>query len=109
MDKDNDKLTPNSITKVKAKFSLSAVIRKLFVKILRRKFLKVHKFPITTYVHREHSGIVFEIDLNWYDEDLNPVSIVRECKSGKTFSIRDDEMIFYVELRGNAPTDGIEI
>lgn len=84
-------------------------MKKFLSKLYKRYFLKKHLFPPTTYVHRRKSGVVFEIELNWYDEDLEPVSLVREVKSNKSFSIRHYEMMEFVELQGNAPTDGIEI
>lgn len=84
-------------------------MKKLLSKLYKRYFLKKHKFPPTTYIHRRKSGVVFEVDLNWFDEDLEPVSLVREVKSNKNFSIRYYEMLEFVELQGNAPTDGIEI
>jgi hypothetical protein len=85
------------------------MFKSLLAKIYKRYFLKKHIYPPTTYVHRKNSAIVFEIELNWYDEVLDPVSLVREVKSGKTFSIRYAEMQEFKELSGNAPTDGIEI
>lgn len=85
------------------------MFKNLLAKLYKRYFLKKHLFVTTTYVHRKHSAVVFEIELNWYDEALDPVSLVREVKSGKSFSIRYDEMREFIELRGNAPTDGIEI
>lgn len=85
------------------------MIKQLLSRLFKKYFLKKHLFPPTTYVHRKHSGVVFEIELNWYDEVLDPVSLVREVKSGKTFSIRYSEMQEFVELTGNSPDDGIEI
>lgn len=85
------------------------MIRKFLSKLYRKYFLQKHLFPPSVYVHRKKSGVVFEIELNWYDEDLEPVSLVREVKSGKSFSIRHYEMQEFVELQGNNPDDGIEI
>jgi len=84
-------------------------MKKLIGRLYRRFFLQKHKFPPTTYVHHRRGGVIFEIELNWYDEDLLPVSLVREAKSGKTFSIRHHEILEFVELRGAQPTDGIAI
>lgn len=84
-------------------------MKKFLSKLYKRYFLKRHKFPPTTYIHRKNAAVVFEIELNWFDEDLEPVSLVREVKSNKNFSIRYYEMLEFVELQGNAPTDGIEI
>lgn len=84
-------------------------MKKLISKLYRRFFLKKHKFPPTVYIHHRKGAVVFEVELNWYDEDLQPVSLVREVKSGKSFSIRYSEMLEFVELSGNAPQDGIEV
>jgi len=84
-------------------------LSKYIGRLYRRFFLKKHKFPPTTYIHRRKSAVVFEVNLNWFDEDLEPVSLVREVHSGKNFSIRYHEMLEFVELIGNAPNDGIAI
>jgi hypothetical protein len=84
-------------------------MKKLIARIYKRFFLKKHLYPPSVYIHRKNSAVVFEIELNWYDEDLEPVSLVREVKSGKSFSIRYHEMLEFRELSGNKPTDGIEI
>lgn len=84
-------------------------MKKLLSRLYKRFFLRKHKYPPTTYIHRRKAAVVFEIELNWFDEDLNPVSLVREVRSGKNFSIRYSEMLEFVELTGNKPDDGIEI
>lgn len=85
------------------------MFKRLFARFFKKYCVKKHVFPPTTYVHRKNSGVVFEIELNWYDEDFEPVSLVREVKSGKSFSIRHYEMQEFKELQGNTPEDGIEI
>lgn len=84
-------------------------LESLLMQLFKKRVLKKHLFTVGTYVHRKHASIVFEIDFNWYDEEILPVSVVKEVRSGKIFSIRHEEMINFVELKGNSPLDGTEI
>jgi hypothetical protein len=84
---------------------LKSVISKLY----RKYFLKTHLFLPGIYIHRKNGAVVFETEFNWFDEELLPITVVREVKSGKIFSIRYDEMTNFIELKGNAPVDGSEI
>ena len=84
-------------------------MKKLITRLYKRFFLKKHKFPPTIYIHKKNARVVFEVELNWFDEDLLPVSLLREVKSGKNYSVRYHEMLEFIELRGNKPEDGTEI
>lgn len=81
-------------------------MKKLIAKLYRRFFLKKHKYPPSTLIHRKKATIVFEIEFNWYDEDLQAVSLVREVHSGKIYSIRDLEMLEFREFVGSDPNAG---
>jgi len=84
---------------------LFKLLGKLFPKQLntyfRTVFLKKHVYPTSTLIHRKKASIVYEIEMNWYDEELNPVSIVRDVKTGKVFSVRLTEMIEFKEYTGD--------
>ena len=78
---------------------LKKLLSKLFFKYVR----KTHKYPASCLVKRKNSDdhFVFEIEFNWYDENLEPVSIVREQRTHKTYSIRHEEMAEFVEYTGS--------
>lgn len=80
-------------------------IYKLFIKY----FVKKHKFPPGILIHHNKGKVVFEIEVNWYDETFHPVSVVREVKSGKMASIRYDEMKEFKEYAGSDPNAGYSI
>jgi hypothetical protein len=81
---------------------LKSVITKLFKKYVA----KTHKYPAGCLIHRRTNSVIFEIEFNWYDEDLEPVSVVREVKSSKIFSVRYLEMLEFVEYSGSDPNPG---
>lgn len=83
-------------------------MKKWLSKLYIRFFLKKHKFPPASLIHRKNR-VLFEIEFNWYDESFQPVSIVREIKSGKIFSIRFDEMLEFREYSGDDPNAGSTI
>ncbi len=86
------------------------MIRKLINRLFRNRYLLKHKFVPAIYIHHNKGGVVFETQFNWYDEDLLPVTIVREIKSNKTFSIRHHEMLEFVELSSkHTPNDGLSV
>lgn len=64
-------------------------------------FVKKHLFPVGALVHQKTQKIVFEIEFNWFDEDLQPVSLVRQVSDSKVFSIRYHEMLGFKEYSGN--------
>lgn len=84
-------------------------MKKLIGKLYRYLFLKKHKYPASTLIHRRKATIVFEIEFNWYDESLQPVSLVREVHSGKIYSIRSDEMMEFREFIGPDPNAGTSL
>jgi len=77
-------------------------LHKLFV----RFFLKKHMFPPGVLIHRRKATILFETEFNWYDNDLQPITVVREIKSGKIFSINSYEMYEFKEYAGTDPNAG---
>lgn len=81
---------------------MKKIIRWLFLKFCA----KSHQYPPGTLIHRRKARILFEIEFNWYDEDMIPVSLVREVHSGKVFSVRDSEMFEFKEYAGTDPHAG---
>lgn len=81
---------------------------KLILKLLK-KFLAKHKYPKGVLVHRKNGAVVFETEFNWYDESLEPVTVVREVKSGKIFSVNSLEMMDFVEYTGSDPNGGSDL
>lgn len=81
-------------------------MKKRVLRFFKRFFLKKHQYPAGILIHRRKAVVLFEIEFNWYDEDLNPVSVVREVKSNKTYSVRHDEMFEFKEYSGSDPNAG---
>lgn len=81
---------------------------KKFIGFLFLRYVKAkHKYPTSVLVHRKtNATLVFEIEFNWFDENMEPVSIVRDVKTQKIFSIRGNEMLEFVEYTGNDPNVG---
>ena len=75
-------------------------------KLFKKHVIKKHKYPAGCLIHRRNAGVIFEIEFNWFDEDLEPVSVVREVKSNKIFSVRYLEMMDFVEYSGSDPNPG---
>lgn len=74
---------------------------KLLGRLYRKLFIKKHLFPAGTLIHPKKGTTVFEIEFNWYDEDMMPVSIVRQVSNGQIASIRYGEMKGFKEYAGN--------
>jgi light-regulated signal transduction histidine kinase (bacteriophytochrome) len=81
-------------------------MKKLLGRLYRKFFLKKHQLPVGVLIHRRKNTVIFEIEFNWYDEDFQPVSLIREVKSGKIFSIRHAEMYEFKEYAGSDPNAG---
>lgn len=77
-------------------------MKKLLTKLFRKYILKKHIFPAGVLIHRRNGLVLFETEFVWYDEDLEPVTVVTEKKSGKIFSIRSDEMPEFQEYSGKS-------
>jgi hypothetical protein len=84
-------------------------MKKLLFRFFVKFFLKKHQYPAGILIHRRKATVLFEIELNWYDEELIPVSLVREVHSGKVFSIRDYEMFEFKEYAGSDPNAGSQL
>lgn len=69
--------------------------------LIKRFLLKKHQFETATLIHRRIGKVIFEVEFNWYDENLNPVSVIREVHSGKIFSVRGNETIDFQEYSGS--------
>lgn len=74
---------------------------KLLGRLYRKMFLRKHLFPVGCLVHPKKGTVVFEIEFNWFDEDMQPVSVVRQVSDNKIFSIRYNEMRGFKEYSGN--------
>jgi len=74
---------------------------KLLGKLYRKLFIRKHIFPVGSLVHPKKGTTVFEIEFNWYDEDTQPVSIVRQVGNNQIASIRYNEMQGFKEYSGN--------
>lgn len=74
---------------------------RLIGRLYRKLFIKKHLFPVGSLVHPKKGTTVFEIDFNWYDEDMQPVSIVRRVSDNQIASIRHSEMQGFKEYSGN--------
>lgn len=76
-------------------------IKRLLGRLYKKIFIPKHLFPAGSLVHPKRGTTVFEIDFNWYDEDMQPVSIVRQISNQQIASIRYDEMLGFKEYSGN--------
>jgi hypothetical protein len=81
-------------------------MKNILYKLFIRFFLKKHQYPPGVLIHRRKAKILFEIEFNWYDEEFQPVSIIREVHSGKVFSVRNYEMYEFKEYAGSDPNAG---
>ena len=71
-------------------------IYKLFIKY----FLQKHKFLPSTLIYRDGTRTLFEVDSNYYDIDLNPITIVRAYPIGKQLmGISRHEMLEFREFK----------
>jgi len=82
---------------------------KLIQFFVKNKYTKLHPFPVTSLIHRGSGTVLFEIEFNWYDKDLLPVSLVREVKSGKQYSISYYEILEFKEYLGRDRSAGTSI
>lgn len=82
---------------------------KLLGRLYRKMFIRKHLYPVGCLVHPKKGTTVFEIDFNWYDEDMQPVSIVRQCSDNKIASIRYNEMQGFKEYSGNNESLGSNV
>jgi len=76
---------------------------------IKHKYVSPHQFPPSTLIHRFKARVLFEVEFNWYDHDLMPVSIVREVKSGKQFSVSYYELFEFKEFQGRDRAAGNSI
>ena len=77
--------------------------------LAKYKYVKQHQFPVTTLIHRRKAKIIYEIEFNWYDHDLMPVSLVREVLSGKRYSVSYHELYEFKEFQGKDRSIGSSI
>jgi hypothetical protein len=82
------------------------IVLKFFVK---HKYLKQHQYPASTLIHRKNAKIIYEIEFNWFDDKLIPVSLVRETQSGKQFSVSYYDMYEFREYQGRDRSAGNSI
>lgn len=82
---------------------------KLIGRLYRKFFIQKHLFPAGTLVHPRKGTTVFEIEFNWYDEDMQPVSIVRQVANNQIASIRYNEMRGFKEYSGNNESLGSNV
>lgn len=74
---------------------------KLLGRIYKYLFIKKHQFPAGCLIHPAKGTIVFEIEFNWYDENMEPVSVVRRVSDNVIASVRYAEMKGFKEYSGN--------
>lgn len=84
-------------------------MKNLILKLIRKYILKPHKYPTSTLIQRKNGSVVFEVEFNWFDEILEPVSIVRDIKTQKIYSVRSLEMHEFKEYTGSDPNGGVDI
>lgn len=83
------------------------LLKKLITKLYHKFCVRKHKYPPSCIIHRaNNTKVVFEIEFNWYDENLSPVSVVRNVKTDKIYSVREMEMLDFVEYTGADPNVG---
>lgn len=74
-----------------------------------KKRLKKHKYPEAVLIHKPSQGVVYEIQKNYYDLDLKPVSLVLEYGGTRVLTISEIDMLEYREYTGNLNGEIIEI
>lgn len=75
---------------------MKELIRKLFVKY----FLPKHKFGVSALILRDGTRTLFEVDTNYYNTDLNPVTIVRAYPMGaQLLGISHHDILEYKEYK----------
>ena len=73
---------------------------KLLAFFIKNKYVTKHPFPASTLIHRYEAKVLFEVEFNWYDHELVPVSLVREIHSGKQYSVTYHELLEFREFQG---------
>lgn len=65
-----------------------------------RFVLRKHRFKPSDLIYKSGTRVIYEVDMNFYDSKLNPVTIVRRF-GGKThlYSIDHHSILEYVEYR----------
>ena len=86
----------NLLTKIICSFFPLVFLNFLF----KNKYAKNHTFPVSTLVHRKKARVIYEVEFNWYDNELKPITVVREVQSGKVFSISGLEIDDFKEYSG---------
>lgn len=81
---------------------------KILLNLLKR-LLKKHKYPVSVLIHKKTSDTVYEVQKNYYDLDLNPVTLVLEYGGSRLLSIDHIDMLEYQEYTGNLDGEIIEI
>lgn len=59
------------------------MFKRLFTYIFKKFFLESHKFKPSTLILRDGTRTLFEVDTNYYNTDMEPVTIVRAYPLGK--------------------------
>jgi hypothetical protein len=74
--------------------------KEMLNEIVRVRYLEKHQYPLSTLIHRKKAKVIYEIEFNWFDDNLTPVSLVRETQSGKQFSVSHLDMYEFKEYQG---------
>lgn len=86
----------NLLTKLVCALFPMALIRFL----IKNKFVNKHQYPESTLIHRRKAKVLFEVEFNWYDKELKPISVIRAVKGGQIASVSDSEMYEFKEYEG---------
>lgn len=77
---------------------------------LLKNLLKKHKYPVSVLIHKKNSeDIIYEVQKNYYDLDLSPVTLVLEYGGTRVMTIDNIDMLEYQEYTGNLNGEIIEI
>lgn len=81
---------------------------KLLINLLKR-LLKKHKYPVSVLIHKKNNTSVYEVQKNYYDLDLSPVTLVMEYGGSRLLTIDNIDILDYQEYTGNLGGEIIEI
>lgn len=82
-------------------------IRSFILSFVMKHLLEKHKFKASSLIIRDGTRTLFEVDTNYYNKELEPVTIVRAYPSGtQLLGISKHEIIEFREYK-KMPEDAL--
>lgn len=77
------------------------LFKKIITKLFKKMCLEQHKFAPSTLIHpANNSRALYEVEVNYYNQDFDCVTLVKKYPSGKTsYGIGQHDIIEFVEFK----------